>query len=916
VGGGGLADQSLDLFDGTALDGSVVDSSPFAPPLPLGKVLKRIPRGARDASAAELQRLLQAVERAPDERPAWIRLFAFAGSCLRQPSDRGGKLRNLTTAVINNIKAFSAGQEVQEHYPRNAMRATLKADSASTEAAVARRAAAKLDEGDVRGAIRHLCSSDMLQKPTPLTFRCVQEKHPPAPVDRRSFDSSLPCAYLAVTSNQVLEAIKSFPSGSSGGPDGLRPQHLKDMINKLVGGGLLDTLTEFVNFVLAGNIPDWVRPFFFGASLFAFSKKDGGIRPIAVGLTLRRLVAKVASRSVANRGAELLKPRQLGVGVKGGAEALAHGARRFVDCMPDSFSFVKLDFANAFNTIRRDSMLEAVASQMPELLGYVNSAYGSSSNLSFGEYTVESAEGIQQGDPLGPLLFCLTIQPLLLDIQSELVSGYLDDIAIGGETGTVASDVLKLECQAGAMGLHLNHHKCEIISKIPSNLQAWKSHGFNFKETPLHEATLLGAPISAGQAVDSALASKRAELELLIKRLSLIPSHPALYLLRNALAIPKLLYLMRTAPCFESLELGQYDELLRTALSSLLNVDLSLTAWSQANLPVRWGGVGVRSAHQLAPSAFLASAAGAADLLSSLLPAPMLATPDPEITKAVSAWRILGGTALPNTAESRIQRKWDEPICQAVALHQRLGADESTTARLLAVCSPGAGAWLNAIPCSTLGLSLDDNSLRVVVGLRLGVPLVLPHQCQCGAQVDRLGHHGLACRRSSGRHSRHTMMNETILRALQSANVPAVREPPGLTRSDAKRPDGATLVPWAHGRCLLWDATTPDTLAPSHVQRSAVLAGSAALSAQGVKTAKYTSLAVAHDFVPIAIETLGTWGPAGLAFVNELGRRISAVTGDARATDFLRQRLSLAVQRGNAASILGTLVSPDTDLFP
>ena len=160
------------------------------------------------------------------------------------------------------------------------------------------------------------------------------------------------------------------------------------------------------------------------------------------------------------------------------------------------------------------------------------------------------------------------------------------------------------------------------------------------------------------------------------------------------------------------------------------------------------------------------------------------------------------------------------------------------------------------------------------------------------------------------------MMNETILRALQSANVPAVREPPGLTRSDAKRPDGATLVPWAHGRCLLWDATTPDTLAPSHVQRSAVLAGSAALSAEGVKTAKYTSLAVAHDFVPIAIETLGTWGPAGLAFVNELGRRISAVSGDARATDFLKQRLSLAVQRGNAASILGTLVSPDTELFP
>jgi len=149
-------------------------------------------------------------------------------------------------------------------------------------------------------------------------------------------------------------------------------------------------------------------------------------------------------------------------------------------------------------------------------------------------------------------------------------------------------------------------------------------------------------------------------------------------------------------------------------------------------------------------------------------------------------------------------------------------------------------------------------------------------------------------------------MNDIILRALQSVNIPAVREPEGLTRIDRKKPDGATLVPWAHGRCLLWDATTPDTLAPSHVQQSARQAGSAAVSAEGVKCAKYASLAVAHQFVPVAIETLGSMGPAGFKFISELGKRISAVSGDPRETAFLKQRLSLAVQRGNAVSILGT----------
>ena len=121
------------------------------------------------------------------------------------------------------------------------------------------------------------------------------------------------------------------------------------------------------------------------------------------------------------------------------------------------------------------------------------------------------------------------------------------------------------------------------------------------------------------------------------------------------------------------------------------------------------------------------------------------------------------------------------------------------------------------------------------------------------------------------------------------------------------------MVPWSRGRCLLWDATCPDTLAPSYVQRSAIESGSAAALAESKKRAKYANLALAHDFLPIAIETLGSWGQAGLAFVNEVGRRISAVTGDKRATSFLKQRLAMAVQRGNAAAVLGTLPSVLSD---
>ena len=95
-----------------------------------------------------------------------------------------------------------------------------------------------------------------------------------------------------------------------------------------------------------------------------------------------------------------------------------------------------------------------------------------------------------------------------------------------------------------------------------------------------------------------------------------------------------------------------------------------------------------------------------------------------------------------------------------------------------------------------------------------------------------------------------------------------------------------TMVPWARGRCMAWDVTVPDTLAPSHVQATTVSAGVAASSSKALKSAKYANLATTHTFIPLAFETLGSWGEHARHFVAELGRRTSAVTGDSRETAF------------------------------
>ena len=161
-------------------------------------------------------------------------------------------------------------------------------------------------------------------------------------------------------------------------------------------------------------------------------KKGGGVRPIAVGHTLRRLAAKCVGSQVLQSVGTSLAPFQLGYGTPLGAEAAAHAARLYLNNTQIDYLHLKLDFKNAFNSLRRDKMWEAVHESAPEIYSFVHSAYGDPSSLFCGDTILLSKEGVQQGDPLGPLLFCLMIHPMILQLRSEFRVFYLDDGSLGG----------------------------------------------------------------------------------------------------------------------------------------------------------------------------------------------------------------------------------------------------------------------------------------------------------------------------------------------------------------------------------------------------------------------------------------------------------------------------------------------------
>jgi len=86
-------------------------------------------------------------------------------------------------------------------------------------------------------------------------------------------------------------------------------------------------------------------------------------------------------------------------------------------------------------------------------------------------------------------------------------------------------------------------------------------------------------------------------------------------------------------------------------------------------------------------------------------------------------------------------------------------------------------------------------------------------------------------------------------------------------------------------------------------------AGAAAQKTAQNKIHKYSKLASTHIFYPLAIETAGTWREMAIELTQEIGRHITTITEDIRETTFFFQRLSMALQRGNAVSFHNTMVT-------
>ncbi|XP_056693200.1 uncharacterized protein [Spinacia oleracea] len=489
----------------------------------------------------------------------------------------------------------------------------------------------KISDGHYTAAVRVLSSSGLAPY-SDATLTDLQAKHPFFPVPTLP---DIPVDHHLTTSSAVvLEQIRGFPRGTSCGRYGLRAQHLLDCLGGAavaVSDELVDAITQVVNLFLAGKCPGELGGYIASAPLTPLVKPGGGIQPIVVGTIWRRLVSKVGAALIGPRLGTYLGGLQFGVGVPAGGEAILHAVNRLVEARGADVGLfmLLLDFQNAFNLVDRSALLREVRLHCPALSRWVEFCYSSPARLYYGEHTLWSCQGVQQGDPLGPFLFSLVLHPLVCQIRDSfdlsLQAWYLDDGTIVGDA-LVVGKVLELILEEGPhLGLHVNVEKIEVF-------WPWKDPRSRLESVfPSDIARLalgvklLGGPVSTDSSFCKELVSQCVSKTVVLMDAVAKLNDPQceLLLLRACTGVSKLYFAMRTCPphLFEAAQLS-FDVALRASLERIVTDSgpgFGDWQWRLATLPYSYGGLGVYSAGDVWHYAFLASRLQSSGLQDSLL---------------------------------------------------------------------------------------------------------------------------------------------------------------------------------------------------------------------------------------------------------------------------------------------------------
>jgi hypothetical protein len=365
-----------------------------------------------------------------------------------------------------------------------------------------------------------------------------------------------------------------------------------------------------------------------------------------------------------------------------------------------------------------------------------------------------SSTGVQQGDPLGPLLFALVLHPLIHMIRDNckllLHAWYLDDGTVVGDSREVAKALDIIRERGPGLGLDLNIRKTEIF---------WPScDGNKLREglfpsdigRPALGVKLLGGAVSRDKCFIEGVAMKRAiravELMHLLPRLR--DPQSELLLLRSCMGIAKLFFGLRTCqPVYMKDAAFLFDKELRGAVEDIVvggGPFFGDLQWRITSLPIKAGGLGLYSAVEAASYAFVASRAQSWVLQDHILRDSGVCGMDVDFDNALDGLREMIPTldfsnfTSKDTVPPKAQHVLASALFSKIVKDMEVNFQLTTRQKAVFGCLQATHAqdFLLAIPIEGLGQHMSPVEYRTILKYRLMIPL-FPADEGCKACLDR-----------------------------------------------------------------------------------------------------------------------------------------------------------------------------------
>ena len=574
----------------------------------------------------------------------------------------------------------------------------------------------------------------------------------------------------------------------------------------------------------------------------------------------------------------------------------------------EDFVVLKVDMANAFNRVSRQLILNECARHFPELLPWTAACYAQHPTLRHRLGTLVSATGVQQGDPLGPLLFSLALQGSVQEISAAIPlqfhAWYLDDGVLCGTLDSITRAIEILRKATSTSGLAINLHKCEAYSRNDLDTR-WP----DIQKSAVPNLEILGAPIGTSPFCEGYVSKKSEKAGELLKMLPRLHNpQVALSIMRRCAGFCRLVSIARATPVESAAAaLASFDSDLRRTLEESTAIECTDRAWRQAQLPIRAGGLGLRSIAEHASSAFIASYTASSSEPSSYL------------TDAV---RHYNTRVAPEDRVDLENPIGDEPARQHQlsekidAAHKAFLLENASTAdatRLDNVSAQHAAAWLRVVPSPGLGLALEPNEMSAALKWWLGLPLN-GASCMCPFHptipLDPHGHHALTCGKNGDVVNRHNRLRDVLFESCSRALLrPQLERGATLGETSPQSRPADVLIPgWSLGQPAAVDVTVAHPLNHEFLNGASATTVHVLAAAEERKRRANSEKCRELGWVclPFAMTAYGGLGDEATRLISRLTCRLSVQTGARRSdcTAALLGRLSMTLVRANAQAIL------------